>query len=312
MALPTYISFTPGTRAKASEVNANFTETRNILDGQLEQSNFDTMTGTINWVVTGAEEAINITHSGSRSAIKITHSGIPAAGEAAFRIDCLTSGVLLPRMTTAQRDAITNTSEAMLLWNTSTSFWNTRVGGSWLSLTMGQPDSSTLERSSDILRIKDLGVSTTKIADAAVTGAKIEASPTITTSVKITAGGPTLTSVSSKTLGVSDGTTVRSAVVSTNPSSHGLMVVRGQVSDGGAANVGEGYSSVKTGTGAYTVTFSTAFTDTPVVVTTAQAVNNLAYIISVSTSSVSIATRRTADGVSEDSAFNFIAIGQRA
>jgi microcystin-dependent protein len=132
MALPTYISFVPGTRAKAFEVNANFVETRSIFDGQIDQTNFDTMSGVVDWVVTGAEEAINITHSGTRSAIKVTHSGTPASGEGAIRIDSLTSGALLPRMTTAQRNSIANPSEGMELWNTSLKRKEAYDGTNWV------------------------------------------------------------------------------------------------------------------------------------------------------------------------------------
>jgi microcystin-dependent protein len=132
MSLPTYISFTAGTKAKASEVNANFTETFNVFDGGIDEDNFATLEGVVTWVVTGAEEAINISHSGTRSAIKITHSGIPAAGEAAFRVDSLTSGALLPRMTTAQRNSIANPSEGMEIWNTSLKRKEAYDGTNWV------------------------------------------------------------------------------------------------------------------------------------------------------------------------------------
>jgi hypothetical protein len=83
MALPTFIQFTPGTKAKASQVNANFQEVRDILDGQLDETNLAQLQGPISWDLIG-NKAIVVANSGSSSPIDISQTGILSAGSATF------------------------------------------------------------------------------------------------------------------------------------------------------------------------------------------------------------------------------------
>lgn len=103
-------------------------------------------------------------------------------------------------------------------------------------------------------------------------------------------------------------------VVSANPNTSGLMIVRGVVAFNGAINQGEGFSVVYLGTGEYQVNFNQNFIDAPSVVATAQFAAGLGtavYTNVISNSNFTLSGRPLGGGVPIDTTFSFIAIGQR-
>lgn len=57
------------------------------------------------------------------------------AASAVFQVDETTRGVLIPRMTTTQRDAISSPAASLLIYNTTTSAYNAYIGGGWVALS---------------------------------------------------------------------------------------------------------------------------------------------------------------------------------
>lgn len=163
-------------------------------------------------------------------------------------------------------------------------------------------------------KINDLAVTTGKINDLAVTTGKL-ASSAVTTA-KITDANVTADKIESNVN--LNGTKVQAAslpivVGGTTGLSTGLKIIRGLVTSSGTASTGEGFSSVKNSTGAYTVTFTSAFASAPIVVVTCYGAAQFAIVPSGSnptTTTCAIQTY-TDSGASSDSAFMFIAIGPR-
>jgi hypothetical protein len=124
------------------------------------------------------------------------------------------------------------------------------------------------------------------------------------------AGGPALTQFGTDSLTAN--IAGRPAVVSASPATRGLMVVRGSVTLAGALAGGEGFSVVRNGAGSglYTVTFTSAFADTPMVVTILGAVG-VTLPGSISTTGFTCNTYNMSS-VGTDNSWQFIAIGQRA
>jgi hypothetical protein len=91
-----------------------------------------------------------------------------------------------------------------------------------------------------------------------------------------------------------------------------LRIVRGRISSTGATLVGAGFSAVRTSVGAYTITFSPAFANEPIV--TANCYNPAdGYSVNVGTgsaSTVKLDTKIYGTGLL-DTSINFIAIGER-
>lgn len=109
----------------------------------------------------------------------------------------------------------------------------------------------------------------------------------------------------------------RNLVVSNTNASASLAIVRGGVGSGGNPFTGEGYSSIRSGTGTYVVTFTTAFADTPsIVVSQAEFAGTPGFSVStpitygIGTNSFDVAVEDPA-GSLVDGSFSFIAIGQR-
>ncbi len=144
-------------------------------------------------------------------------------------------------------------------------------------------------------KINDLAVTTAKIAAANVTGSKIESSVNL-------AGKPTANS--------------QKIITQVTDTTNSLCIVRGQVSSSGSGSAGEGFSVVKNATGDYTVTFTTAFKTGDVPIVTISALSSLGRSARLSASptasSFNVLTILPADNTSQDSAFHFIAIGQKA
>lgn len=125
-----YIS---GTLAKASEVNQNFTDVINLINGNIQNDNLGTMSGEVTWNITTSLKAIEITNAGGETSIEVTQSAAPDPNKAivliddnsspssntlAFQVDSTSRGAAMPRMTTVQRDAISDAPEGSLIYNT--------------------------------------------------------------------------------------------------------------------------------------------------------------------------------------------------
>jgi hypothetical protein len=71
----------------------------------------------------------------SLDAVGIGASSIDAAAK--LQIDSTTKGLLGPRMTGAERDAITSPPNGLQLYNTTSEKWNVRENGAWSQFTSG-------------------------------------------------------------------------------------------------------------------------------------------------------------------------------
>jgi hypothetical protein len=93
-----------------------------------------------------------------------------------------------------------------------------------------------------------------------------------------------------------------------------LRIVRGRVLSGGSLSLGSGFTSSRTGTGTYTVAFTTPFPSTPVVTVSGSvpAIGGpfIAHTNGVTTLVAGVRITN-GSGTSVDSAFDFIAIGVR-
>lgn len=91
-----------------------------------------------------------------------------------------------------------------------------------------------------------------------------------------------------------------------------LRIIRGRISAAGTITTGTGFTVTKTGTGAYTVTFSTAFSAEPTVTATPQVgLARIATCTNVGASSAQFRTFDSAGGAAVDQDFHFIIIGPR-
>lgn len=194
-------------------------------------------------------------------------------------------------------------------------------------------------------KILDSNITTAKINDDAVTSAKLGDNLTLPGTATINSGtlqvgsaGPVLTGTAANLdigasvvtfgsanyaklspttaatkLGIRKGgtSTDRMIVVSHEPATAGLLIVRGEVTGLGALSAGEGFTCSRSGAGTYTVTFTAStFTAAPVVVATAQTAGYAVNIESLNTGNFSV---RTFTGASTlDTTWGFIAIGQRS
>ena len=75
--------------------------------------------------------------------------GTTASASAALEISSTTKGVLLPRMTTAQRDAISSPATGLMIWNTDLLSLDIYSGSSWYSVNETYND--------DIQMVRDIG-----------------------------------------------------------------------------------------------------------------------------------------------------------
>jgi len=95
-----------------------------------------------------------------------------------------------------------------------------------------------------------------------------------------------------------------------------FRLITGRVNSTGTIATGSGFSVSRLGEGKYRITFSTAFSSTPVVVATASDYNiddedNFATVCQLRTTSFIVRTWDGTDTGTEDSEFNFIVIGPR-
>lgn len=133
-------------------------------------------------------------------------------------------------------------------------------------------------------------------------------------------GGSTFAKLVAQTLntiGIADnvGATIRQIVVSANPSTAGLMIVRGNISWSGTAWVidqGEGFSVSEPSTHVCRITFTAPFTDPPAITTTG--IGQVAIINTYPLSTINTVDLQTINfgtGVPNYGPFSFICIGQR-
>ncbi len=150
------------------------------------------------------------------------------------------------------------------------------------------------------------------IASATITGSNIAAG-TITAS-NITNATITGTQIASNVSLAGNGVKAGSQYVITSSvnGSAAMTILRARFDSDGSSSGGEGFNSTKTGTGAYTVTFNTAFGDIPMVTATAIGSSARTILVSlVDTSQVQFSCFN-ASGSSADANVNLIAIGLKA
>jgi hypothetical protein len=91
-----------------------------------------------------------------------------------------------------------------------------------------------------------------------------------------------------------------------------LRIIRGVISSTGTILAGSGFSASRTGTGAYTVTFSNSFTALPAVTATVQSgLSRLVTCTNVGNSSAQFRTYVSSTEALADLQFHFIAVGSR-
>jgi hypothetical protein len=75
----------------------------------------------------------------SQSGISIKSTAIPADNSAMLDISSTSQGLLIPRMTTKQRDAIGSPATSLLIYNITTNCFEAYVNGSWYSVSCPPP-----------------------------------------------------------------------------------------------------------------------------------------------------------------------------
>lgn len=196
-------------------------------------------------------------------------------------------------------------------------------------------DDSTIEIDSDTLQVKDGGIVEAKIGAGAVveaklgTGAVVEAKigTGAVTAVKLATDAVETAKIKNDNVTADkildnidlSGDYVRAGgkniVGSNTNAAKGLTIVRGRIASDASTVSGEGFSCVHTGTGQYTVTFSSAFGDVPSVLATLDSGSGqklYPLYANEAVGSVEIDWRETATNALTDAQFSFVCIGQRA
>lgn len=112
---------------------------------------------------------------------------------------------------------------------------------------------------------------------------------------------------------VSTTPTTHPIVVSANPATSGLMIVRGIINASGGIDSGEGFTVNHPSTGVYDLTFTNNFADAPAVVATIfdPAAVYLVIVTATGVAGCSFKTVTVPGNVNGDAKFSFVAIGQR-
>lgn len=84
--LSTTYTFSAGNLIKSAEVNQNYTDIVSWGNGNIQQDNLGTMSGTITWAITSNTLAQSISNSGTQGSIAMTYTGVLAASKAPLRI----------------------------------------------------------------------------------------------------------------------------------------------------------------------------------------------------------------------------------
>lgn len=154
------------------------------------------------------------------------------------------------------------------------------------------------------------GIVFTNVTTASKTGVSIDS-----TDDNFYPGGTSKASikaVGTKTMGVYDPTADRNLpiITSIDPGSSGsLVIVSGRMNGSYAVDLGTGWTVNRVSAGVYDVTFSTAFSATPVVVVTTD--NNLRTAIVGNEATTGFRVVRCDNSAVEDGKFTFFAIGAR-
>jgi len=137
----------PAGRVHATNTYTNTSNTNFIADGNIPGLNLRPANGRFSLLASyGAANTSSIvlgtgTANPSTEAMRFDHStggiNVGAAtpnAAAQLQVDSTTRGFLPPRMTTAQRDAITTPPDGLVLYNTSTNKLQVRAAGAWVDL----------------------------------------------------------------------------------------------------------------------------------------------------------------------------------
>lgn len=166
-------------------------------------------------------------------------------------------------------------------------------------------DNSTIAITANVIGVKSLGITASQIANTTITATQIANSTITGTQVASNINLP----------GNAAQENGKNIVVQNTNTTTSLCIIRGTVAANGTVANGEGFSSSYAGSGNYNITFTSAFSDTPVVVTTgfnSPSTSCTAVISSLSSSGVTVSTRNAGGGgTAIQSEFCFIAIGQR-
>lgn len=162
-------SFAPSTTISSAGVNQNFTDVETWANGGIQTDNFDTFSDEVDWSITSSTHAINISgnssansalvnitqagaaqgikvaqsgaspavelsQSSTAAALKITQTGSGGTNKAAVDIASTTSGVLMPRMTSTQRDAISSPPEGLEIYNSTQKCKQFYNGSGWTNM----------------------------------------------------------------------------------------------------------------------------------------------------------------------------------
>lgn len=89
--------------------------------------------GSVTVRAAGGDSNINLQLQGKGTGIPLVGSGAPATG-AAFDVTSTSGGLGVPRLTTAQRDAISIPADGLLIYNTTDNQFQGRAAGAWVPL----------------------------------------------------------------------------------------------------------------------------------------------------------------------------------
>lgn len=214
-----------------------------------------------------AEILMTLATNSTIPALLVKHGAVETLSATKDEVDLFASAVeisaarlKLPVRTTTQRNAITQ--EGSILYNTTLkniAFYN---GVSWAPPVL--VDNSTIEYSSEVARIKDLGVTTAKLADNAVTTIKITDLNVTTTKINdgavtyIKRSAPNTNSVDLTNVNAVGGNIVLGTVTLTTAAANSsiLVTVFPHMSNGYASSNANAYLVFSlTGPGGYSVQY---------------------------------------------------------
>lgn len=185
-------------------------------------------------------------------------------------------------------------------------------------------DNSSVAIVSNSVAVKDLGITSAKIANLTIDNSKIVDRTIIQSKIALLAVDAAViaNSTITGTQVASDinlpGTSIQiqglKVVASAPGASTNLMITRGSINNVGTITAGEGFSVTSLGTGNYRINYNATYADLPAVTAIAGPVNSNCDI-QLTLSTTSAATFLThspiGSGTNANCAINFIAIGQR-